>query len=550
MQTNDIVNDLKSLMQGDVSVEENDLELNARDTSLFYLKPSIVVYPKDVNDVKNLLSYVSKKKEEGADISVTGRSAGTDMTGGPLTQSIVVSFTKYMNKMLDLNENEAKAETGMFYRDFEKETLGKMGWIMPSYPASRELCAIGGIVSNNSGGEKTLVYGKTEKYIKELDVVFANGENSTIKSLNKEELEQKINENTESGRIHREVFNLIKENEGLISKSKPTVSKNSSGYFLWNVYDKEKEVFDLNKLIVGSQGTLSLVTAAKLVGVKPKTHSRMIVMFLKEVKDIGVIVNKMLLHNPETIESYDDHTFKIAMKFLPDIAKKMGGSMISLGIQFLPELWMAITGGVPRIILMAEFTGDNEKEVIKQTEFAYEDLKQFNCPIKMTKRESDAKKYWTFRRESFALLRTKLKGYRTAPSVDDIIVHVNDLPEFLPKLQTVFDKYDLIYSVAGHMGNANFHIIPLIDIHKEGIIDTIHKMMDEVYDLVISYKGSISGEHNDGLLRTSYLPKMFGDEMMRVFEKTKDIFDPKGILNPGKKVRGDRDFAFSHVDKK
>ncbi len=224
--------------------------------------------------------------------------------------------------------------------------------------------------------------------------------------------------------------------------------------------------------------------------------------------------------------------------------------MISLGIQFLPELWMAITGGVPRIILMAEFTGDNEKEVIKQTEFAYEDLKQFNCPIKMTKRESDAKKYWTFRRESFALLRTKLKGYRTAPSVDDIIVHVNDLPEFLPKLQTVFDKYDLIYSVAGHMGNANFHIIPLIDIHKEGIIDTIHKMMDEVYDLVISYKGSISGEHNDGLLRTSYLPKMFGDEMMRVFEKTKDIFDPKGILNPGKKVRGDRDFAFSHVDKK
>ncbi len=550
MQTNDIVNDLKSLIQGDVSVEENDLELNARDTSLFYLKPSIVVYPKDVNDVKNLLSYVSKKKEDGVDISVTGRSAGTDMTGGPLTQSIVVSFTKYMNKMLDLNENEAKAETGMFYRDFEKETLGKMGWIMPSYPASRELCAIGGIVSNNSGGEKTLVYGKTEKYIKELDVVFANGENSTIKSLNKEELEQKINENTESGRIHREVFNLIKENEGLISKSKPTVSKNSSGYFLWNVYDKEKEVFDLNKLIVGSQGTLSLVTAAKLVGVKPKTHSRMIVMFLKEVKDIGVIVNKMLLHNPETIESYDDHTFKIAMKFLPDIAKKMGGSMISLGIQFLPELWMAITGGVPRIILMAEFTGDNEKEVIKQTEFAYEDLKQFNCPIKMTKRESDAKKYWTFRRESFALLRTKLKGYRTAPSVDDIIVHVNDLPEFLPKLQTVFDKYDLIYSVAGHMGNANFHIIPLIDIHKEGIIDTIHKMMDEVYDLVISYKGSISGEHNDGLLRTSYLPKMFGDEMMRVFEKTKDIFDPKGILNPGKKVRGDRDFAFSHVDKK
>lgn len=548
MQTNDMVNDLKSILQGDISTEEVDLELNARDTSLFYLKPSIVVYPKDTKDVQTLISYVSKKKDEGMDISVTGRSAGTDMTGGPLTQSIVVSFTKYMNNMIELTDTEAKAEVGMFYRDFEKETLGKKGWIMPSYPASRELCAIGGIVSNNSGGEKTLVYAKTEKYIKELDVVFANGEAATIKSLNKEELEQKINESSESGRIHKEIFNLIKENEELINKSKPTVTKNSSGYYLWNVYDKEKETFDLTKLITGSQGTLSLVTAAKFTGVKPKTHSRMIVMFLKEVKDLGVIVNKMLLHSPETIESYDDHTFNIAFKFLPDIAKKMGGSMISLGFQFLPEVWMAITGGVPRIILMAEFTGDNEEDVIKQTQFAYDDLKQFNCPIKMTKKESDAKKYWTFRRESFALLRTKLKGFRTAPSVDDIIVHVNDLPEFLPKLQTIFDKYDLIYSVAGHMGNANFHIIPLIDIHKEGIIDTIHRLMDEVYDLVISYKGSISGEHNDGLLRTSYLPKMFGDEMMKVFEKTKDIFDQKNILNPGKKVRGDRDFAFSHVD--
>ena len=236
------------------------------------------------------------------------------MTGGPLSQSIVVDTTKYMNHITDITEVSATAEPGVFYRDFEKETL-KKGWLMPSYPASRELAAIGGIVSNNSGGEKTLTYGKTEKYVKSLDVVFANGETDCITSLSKNELEQKMSGSTESGRIHKEMYELINENYELISSAKPTVSKNSSGYYLWNVYDKEKGTFDLSKLVVGSQGTLAGVSAATLTGVRPKTHSRMIVMFVPSTVHLGEIVVKMLEHKPETIESYDDNVFKIAIKF-------------------------------------------------------------------------------------------------------------------------------------------------------------------------------------------------------------------------------------------
>ncbi|MCF7898793.1 MAG: hypothetical protein K9L31_02490, partial [Candidatus Pacebacteria bacterium] len=157
----------------------------------------------------------------------------------------------------------------------------------------------------------------------------------------------------------------------------------------------------------------------------------------------------------------------------------------------------------------------------------------------------------TFRRESFNLLRQKLQGYRTAPTIDDITVHPTDLPEFLPKLDYIFTKdiyKDLTYTVAGHMGDANFHIIPLVDIHKEGIVDVLHRLMDEVYTLVFEYKGSMSGEHNDGLLRSSYLPKMFSGDIITLFEKTKNIFDPLHVLNPGKKVFADKDFAWSHVD--
>ncbi len=548
----DIFKDIHGFIKGEVTKEEADRERVSRDTSIFYVKPELVVYPKDALDISSLLEYVSLKKSEGLDIAISMRAAGTCMTGGPLSYSIVVDTTKFMNHVSNVTALSATAEPGVFYRDFEKETL-KEGWLMPSYPASRELAAIGGIVSNNSGGEKTLTYGKTEKYIQSLDVIYANGKRDIVHAFEGDELTHKLQEQSEGGRIHKEMFDLITANYETIMKAKPTVSKNSSGYYLWNVYNKDTGVFDLSKLVVGSQGTLAVVSSATFTGVIPKTHSRMLIMFVPSTVHLGEIIVKMLLHKPETLESYDDHTFKIAMKFFKDIALRMGGNMITLGLQFLPEFWMVVTGGVPKIILMAEFTGDTEEEVDTKISEVYEDMKSFNLPLKRTTKASQAKKYWTFRRESFQLLRSRMQGYRTAPTIDDIVVHPADLPEFLPKLEAIFSKdiyKDLVYTVAGHMGDANFHIIPLVDIHKEGIIPVLHTLMDEVYALIFEYRGSMSGEHNDGLLRTSYLPTMFSPEIISLFEKTKSIFDPQGILNPGKKVHGNKEFAWSHVDTK
>jgi FAD/FMN-containing dehydrogenase len=548
----DVLKDLQVHLKGEVTIEEIDRERVARDTSLFYVKPELVVYPKNSLDISMLLEYVSSKKKEGFDISIAMRSAGTCMTGGPLSNSIVVDTTRHMNHVTDANEHFATAESGVYYRDFEKRTLAE-GWLMPSYPASRELAAIGGIVSNNSGGEKTLTYGKTENYVQALDIVYANGARDIVHAFSGVDLENKLKEESEGGRIHKAMYDLITTNYDTIMRAKPTVSKNSSGYYLWNVYDKENEVFDLSKLIVGSQGTLACVTSATFNGVHPKLHSQMLVMFVPSTVHLGEIVVKMLKHKPETLESYDDHTFKIAMKFFKDIALRMGGNMFTLGFQFIPEFLMVLKGGVPKIILMAEFTGSTQEEVELQVDAAYVDMLSFGLPIKRTHSEREAKKYWTFRRESFSLLRSRMEGYRTAPTIDDIVVHPHDLPEFLPKLDSIFKKdiyKDLIYTVAGHMGDANFHIIPLIDIHKAGITDVLHQLMDEVFALVFEYKGSMSGEHNDGLLRTSYLPTMFAPEIISLFEQTKAIFDQDNILNPGKKVHGNKEFAWSHIDTK
>lgn len=552
MTTEEIRDEIKKIIEGDVSIEEADIEHYARDTSLFYVRPRVVVFPKHKDDVQKLVKFVYDKRNQGEDVTLTARAAGTCMTGGPLTESIVFDATRYMNHVTEVTDSYAITEPGVFYRDFEPKTLEK-GWIMPSYPASREMAAMGGIVCNNSGGEKTLVYGKAENFVKDVDVVYANGETDKLRALSREELENKMKEENEGGRIHREMFKLIDENYDKIKQAKPTVSKNSAGYLLWNVYDREKGIFDMTKLFAGSQGTLAMMTRATITGIVPKKHRRMLVMFVPSTSHLGEIIPELLRHEPETMESYDDNTFKVAIRFFKDIAVRMGGNMFSLGIQFLPEFWMAVTGGIPKIILLAEFAGDSEIEVAAQRDKAYEDMKKFNLHMRKTSSDQESKKYWTFRRESFALLRKRMQGMRTAPVIDDVCVHPRDLPEFMPKIEKLLaqEKYkDLVSTIAGHMGDANFHIVPLVDIHKEGIVDTLHQLMDEVYSLALEYKGTITAEHNDGLLRTPYLPKMYNQDIISLFEKTKEIFDPKGVFNPRKKVHGDMKYLFDHIDRK
>ena len=148
--------DLKKIIKGDVAVDEETLKTYSRDASLFIIRPQVVVFPKDSEDIKALVRFVNERKKENPNLSLTGRSGGTDMTGGPLTESIVVSFTKYFNHVsVNPNEKSATTEPGVYYRDFEKETL-KRDLLYPPYPASRDICAMGGIVNNNSAGEKTL----------------------------------------------------------------------------------------------------------------------------------------------------------------------------------------------------------------------------------------------------------------------------------------------------------------------------------------------------------------------------------------------------------
>src|SRR4051812_2845049 len=232
---------------GEFVISEEERQKYARDTSLFTREPSAVAYPKDAEELADLVKAVRKAKEMGEEVSVTARAAGTDMSGGPLTTSVVAVVTKYMNHVLEVGSDYAVTEPGVYYRDFEKATMAN-GLILPSYPASRELCAMGGIVANNSGGERTLEYGKTEKYVEELEVVLADGQVATFGPLSPAQLQMKLVKQGFEGDIYRGMHQMLEENAALIEQHRPKVSKNSAGYYLWDIEDKATGTFNLAKL--------------------------------------------------------------------------------------------------------------------------------------------------------------------------------------------------------------------------------------------------------------------------------------------------------------
>ena len=280
-----------------------------------------------------------------------------------------------------------------------------------------------------------------------------------------------------------------------------------------------------------------------------KKKSKLFAVFLPNLTHLAEAVNEILPLGPESVESYDDNTMKLAVKFIPEMLKTMKTKhFFKLMWNFLPEVLMLV-GGFPKLILLVEFSDNDEKIIDQKMIELFERLKKFGFKMRAAKTYEESEKYWTIRRESFNLLRKHVKGKRAAPFVDDVIVEPKYLPEFLPKMRKILDEHKLLYTIAGHAGNGNFHIIPLIEMKDPANPSMIKEVSDKVYDLVLSYGGSITAEHNDGIIRTPYLEKMYGKEMRILFEKVKEIFDKDNIFNPGKKVGGSIDYMIEHLIK-
>ncbi len=547
----DISKDLKDIIKGDLDTSDQTKAFYSHDASMFEMIPEYVIAPKDTEDIKSVVNYVTKNKASDTGLSITVRSGGTCMSGGSINDSIILDVNKYLCTVGQVTETQGNTQPGVFYRDFEKVTL-QSGAVMPSFPASRELCTVGGMVANNAGGERSLQYGKTEEFIQSLKVVLADGNEYVMKKLSKTELDAKIAQNDFEGNLYKQVFDLVENNYDAIKAAKPGVSKDSTGYHIWDVWDRQTGVFDITRLIVGSQGTLGIITDITFRLVKAPKQSGTLVVFLRKIDDLGTLINKVLEHNPATFEGFDNYTLMLSFKLFPYFHKTIGWwGMIKLAFQLIPDALMLLRG-IPKMVLLVEFQGDDAKEVADKVHQLRVDMKEFGHEALFEEDETEAKsrKFWIMRHESFALLRSKVKDKHTAPFMDDLIVPPAVLPQFLPEIRAVINKYKLLATIAGHMGDGNFHIIPLMNIERSKEKAKLEPAMKEINAIVLKYKGSLSGEHNDGLIRGPWLKDMYGQQTFDYFKKVKTIFDPQNIFNPHKKTDANWQYSMAHMREK
>ncbi len=550
----ELKDEIKKFFRGDVEDSAQTLTKYSTDYSIFSIRPELVIFPKDSQDIQNFIKFLNRKRDEGyIYLSVTMRGAGTDMTGGPLNDSIIMDTSRYMRGVLAVTPGKmgrqrsatghdyeisgtASVLPGTFYRDFEIETL-KHNLIMPCFPASRDWATVGGMVANNGAGEKTLKYGQNKDFVKSLKVVLDDGIEYQIEPIPKSVLEAKILEDNRQAEIYRKVWNLIKRNQDEIRLAKPKTSKNSSGYLLSDIWDPGTEIFDPTKIFIGAQGTSGIITEITYKLVKNETHSKLLVMFLKDLKQIPELTHKLLENDLETLEVYDDNTLKFAVKFFGSFLKDKGVfGMLKYAWQFMPEFLMVLTGGMPKLIVLAEFVSDDEMGLMREARIAEDKISLFHIKSRITKTREERDKYLSIRRDSFKLLSDHSKALRTAPFIDDICVPVERLPEYLPELTALLDKRKILYTIAGHLGNGNLHVIPLMDFSNPRTMDTIMELSTEIFPLVKKYGGTMTAEHNDGLVRTPYIEMMFGTKMASAFKEFKEIVDPHNMWNPKKKV--------------
>lgn len=518
--TSRAISELKNVVSGEVLNDEKTLEHYSSDGSIFSIKPWAVVLPRGREDIRELILWLAKKKKETADnhFSLVCRGKGTDQAGGPLGEGVIVRFPSHLDKILEVSNGLARVEPGVIFTALNNE-LAKIGQTLPPYPASTDFSTLGGAVANAGGGEKSAKYGTIRDYVAGLKVFLSSGDEIETKPLTAGELAAKKSQNNFEGEIYRRLDDLIEKNRSLIGNARPDVTKNASGYALWEV--KKNDLFDLGQLIIGSQGTLAVITEIIFRAVARPENTGLILGYFDSLASLSGAIEQILPLKPSAVEMVDHHLLEIVQRESPET---LAGLM--------PDKF-------PGYVLMVEFDG-LVNEVRESVAAAEPMVKSLSYQTSVAYTEADQERLWRLRRSAAAVVTEKLSGPKKAiPFVEDSTVHPRHLAKYLGELEAIARKHKVEVAVWGHAADGDLHFQPLIDLSNDEDRAKIFDIANDVFNKVKEYKGTASGEHNDGLMRPPFLDITFGREMVDLFFEVKEIFDPLGIFNPYKKVNRD-----------
>jgi FAD/FMN-containing dehydrogenase len=519
--------ELQHQLLGSVTDSPDALEHFSTDSSIFQIMPSAVVYPFHTLDVRKTVEFAGERSAAGKPTSLIPRGKGTDQGGGAIGEGMQVVFPAHMNKLLRLDRDSVTVQPGISYKTLQ-QTLHTHGRFLPPYPASIDYCTVGGAVANNASGEKSVKYGSTRDFVKSLKVVLSDGSLIETHRISARELNRKKGLATLEGEIYRKTDSLLLDHPDLIRKAHPRSSKNTAGYALDKVKAKDGS-FDLTQLFVGSQGTLGVITEITLKTMRYNPRNTLVVGYFNSLEKAGEAVLKLKPLAPSALEMVDYHL----LRYLRD---NRPGDLDGL----VPE-------SLPKVVLLIEFDDPSQVAQKIRSRRAQNVLKKFAAHAIVSTDPLEQIRLWKMRHSAAAVMWMHHGPKKALPFIEDAAVPVAQLPSFLDKTYKLLQKFDLDFAVWGHAGDANLHLQPFLDLSKRKDVDKIFHLSREFHDLAIALGGTTAGEHNDGLLRSLYLSRLYGEEMLEVFASLKHAFDPLSIFNPMKKTQATEAYARDHV---
>ncbi len=540
-----LIKQLEQALSGTITTSLAARNSVKHDRSLFEITPDAVATPTSVDDIKKIVKFVTKSKPTHPTLAITPRGAGTDMTGAAIGSSIVLEMLK-LNKSDYFKGAIVRAQSGALLYDLGR-MLSAHNLELGSSPSSRDYSTIGGMVANNSAGEHSYVYGNTAHWVRSLGVVLADGNRYTLKPLSKNELFKKISEPTYEGRLYAHLYGILNKNYDVIKNARPHTTKNSSGYNIWDVWNKEDGIFDITQLFTGSQGTLGIITDATIECVRSYKYSGSLLVQVKTPLQLDRALKCIKQHSPLSIEGFEGFTFMQGARSFSTLRKQLGTREYSKQqARLVPSIIKSGSKGA-HTLLMVEFGAADEASLLSKLEKLFTELTAAKITSEISVENTSQTPVRRMRQSTAALLRNQIKSLYASPIIDDLAVHPSHVAEFLPKLRKLLRKHRIPAVIHGRYGDGNFRVLPL---KKDGLKITPEKLeatLRDLTQLVISYGGTLSAEHGDGMIRGPWLQAQFGTEIYQIFKEVKELFDPLYIFNPHKKTDASWEYSTLHL---
>jgi len=521
--TEDIITEVKPFFEGDIFTDNYSLVQYATDASAYRVIPHAVTRPKTIYDLKLLVNFAKKHNT-----SLIARTAGTSLAGQVVGEGIIVDFSKYFTKILEINEEEhwVRVQPGVIPDELNLK-LKKYGLFFAPETSTSNRCMLGGMVGNNSCGAHSLIYGSTRDHLLSVKMILSDANEVEFKALTKEEFSEKCELVGLEGEIYQNIYEILsdKGNRENIKKEfpDPSLKRRNTGYALDLLLETEPfsettEKFNFSKLIAGSEGTLGLMTEIKLnlLPLPPPVKGLVCVHFnsIEEALYANLIALK---YNPGAIELMDS------------VILEQSKSNITLRKK------RDFINGEPGAMLLVEFARDTKEEILALSSEMEKEMRGngygYDFPVLFG---DDINKVWDVRKAGLGILSNIAGDAKPVPVVEDTAVKPELLSDYIADFNKLLEKHNLRCVYYAHIATGELHLRPVLNLKDPEDVEIFHTIGLETAKLVKKYNGSLSGEHGDGRLRSEFIPIIVGEKNYNLFWKIKLVWDPERIFNQGK----------------